>query len=999
MQLEFAGAEEKLHPGMMWDKSAEVLMPPPAPALMPISVRRSSMQMIVPEPLAPENLKKEAPEVVEPPKHMANVSDLSSAPPPSIATFHRFVSESSLPSINVSKYLSNIENKAIYSDKGMKSHLMSEMPHIMIPPSSANNKSVFACNSANLLTTVESQGNEQPSGVLFENRNVSPKNRHTREEHMSVIVNSALLQEKSQDLQMLNSTGQISSANNVKHEIMMPTVIKQDSTGTERLDAFVNSAAESHISPNPTSSSQISSVIAETSMVVSTNEMMVNGTNDLTKFRESHNSLNMTTLPIALNGSLHATPNMNENNCSFINNTPQNSPDQSQLDISVKSSPDNGMCAKQENIPQVHLVHSPTQLSSRQEQELASLQVTLGHQLSQPISSSQALQNEINNLIQTQVQTSLEQQLSSPVVNPDQMSQNNLNTMLQSLPHSSNQDQNLQDMKVSLEQQLPPQSIISNSSQMNNQQLANLIQATEQEIRNEVQTLSNLQASLEHHLSTQNMAATQIVQSDAKQPSHLSVNNMRTSPVQPAISKAEVYSRIQASIQHELSNQMLSSSQANHEPMIVHSESVSPLNLASIRMENHLGSVAQNCTTNVQSLTNLQASLESHMSPQMIISTQMNNDPLNGNGGLNASIPTSPNHIQGSVSPTQALSNLQASLDNFSTQVMNQTQSLIEATRSLSSSPNSSIESSQISPNQSNIQMSLNQLSQSHVSPSQTNHSSMSLNNIQSPHVSVGQVSPEISSFQPTFEQQLRSEMMAAAHLHTPQTANQAISMSSLPSSMIQTGHIDCVTSNNMTQMGVPQGLALNGSVSLMTSQPQSVTNMTSQLSPDILSSTSSCQSSTSNLDPNEITMPQNSYSPEPLSCSVDLTPSIQESTQIVNITSPNMMLATSQSILKSDSLINNNPSTLTISPMQTSSLQKTHQHGGSFKPGTPNMTSVQAQQQTSALAVKKCEDGIPQVPNDITQMSEHDLISYINPSCFDAGTLYGSTFPPLLES
>ncbi|XP_024084318.1 nuclear factor of activated T-cells 5 isoform X2 [Cimex lectularius] len=32
---------------------------------------------------------------------------------------------------------------------------------------------------------------------------------------------------------------------------------------------------------------------------------------------------------------------------------------------------------------------------------------------------------------------------------------------------------------------------------------------------------------------------------------------------------------------------------------------------------------------------------------------------------------------------------------------------------------------------------------------------------------------------------------------------------------------------------------------------------------------------------------------------------------------------------------------------------------------------------------VKKCEEGIP-LPQELTQMSEHDLLSYINPSCFD---------------
>lgn len=970
---------------MMWEKSPEVLMPPPAPALLPVSVRRSSVQMIVPEVLAPENLKKETPEVVEPPKQMANVSDLSSAPPPSIDTFHRFVSESSLPSINVSNYLSNIENKTIYSDKVIKSHMISEMPHIMIPPSSAVNKPMFPCNSANLLTTVEAQ--EQSSGVPFENRNVSPKNPHIREEHMSVIVSSALLQEKSQDLHMMNSSGQMASTNNVKHEILMPSVIKQDQTGTERLDAFVNSAAESHISPNPASSSQISSVITETSMMSSTSEMMGSGTDNLTM---------TSSLPITLNSSPETGPDMNEHNCSFINNTPpQNSPERSQLDIAVKSSPDNGMCSKHEIMSPVHLVHSPTKLSSRQDQDLASLQVTLGHQLSQPTTSSQVLQNEINNLIHNQVQTSLEQQISSPVLSQEQINQNNLNTMLQSLPHSSNQEQNLQDIKVSLSQQLPPQSIMSNSSQMNNHQLANLIQATEQEIRNKVQTLNNFQASIEHHLSAQNMVTSQIVQSEAEQQSHLSLNNMRTSPIQPTISKAEVYSKIQASIQHELSSQMLASSQASHEPMMVHSESVSPLNLASIRMENHLGSVAQNCSTNVQSLSNLQASLENHMSPQMIISTQINNDQL-VNGCLNASMPTSPNHIQNSVTQAQALSNLQASLDNYSTQVMNQSQSLIEATRSLTSSPNTSIDSSQVSPNRSTIQMSLNELSPSLVSSSQPNHSSMSLNNIQAPHVNVTQVTPDISSFQPTFEQQLRSEMMAAEtvlpleHLHSSQTANQAISMSSLPSSLIQTGRVDCLTSNSMTQMGVVRGMPLSDTVSLMTSQPINVTNMTSQLSPVMLSSTTSCQSSTTVLVPSEITMPQSNYSPEPMPCTVALNPSIQDTAQTVNITAPNMMLSTSQSILTSDSLINNNSSNLTISPNMTSG-QAPNQFQESKEPKRED-PAYTLMQQTPAPGVKKCEDGIPQVPNEITQMSEHDLISYINPSCFDTGTLYVNT-------
>lgn len=33
----------------------------------------------------------------------------------------------------------------------------------------------------------------------------------------------------------------------------------------------------------------------------------------------------------------------------------------------------------------------------------------------------------------------------------------------------------------------------------------------------------------------------------------------------------------------------------------------------------------------------------------------------------------------------------------------------------------------------------------------------------------------------------------------------------------------------------------------------------------------------------------------------------------------------------------------------------------------------------------KKCDEGIP-LPQELTQMSEHDLLSYINPSCFDQG-------------
>ncbi|KAL1123976.1 hypothetical protein AAG570_001746 [Ranatra chinensis] len=41
------------------------------------------------------------------------------------------------------------------------------------------------------------------------------------------------------------------------------------------------------------------------------------------------------------------------------------------------------------------------------------------------------------------------------------------------------------------------------------------------------------------------------------------------------------------------------------------------------------------------------------------------------------------------------------------------------------------------------------------------------------------------------------------------------------------------------------------------------------------------------------------------------------------------------------------------------------------------------AQVQSSEKQPKKCEEGIP-LPQELTQMSEHDLLSYINPSCFD---------------
>ena len=246
------GTEEKVHPMMLWQTSVPQMEKPiemMPPELLPIAVRRPSLQMIVPETLAPEQLKQEVtdtpPVIVGSLPPLATVADLSSTQSPSMDTLRRFVSpdqNTPLPSLSLDNYLTNLENAA--TAETLKQ--MTEVPQILVPTvvttaTTPSAKTMFVDNT----TVLE---NQLTSPVVIDTANPIQYTGATNcssQESIEVVVTSSAATNGVQPL-TLEQTPQID-------DLVSPSMVRRTST-TDRLDAFVNSAAESHISPGGGSS-------------------------------------------------------------------------------------------------------------------------------------------------------------------------------------------------------------------------------------------------------------------------------------------------------------------------------------------------------------------------------------------------------------------------------------------------------------------------------------------------------------------------------------------------------------------------------------------------------------------------------------------------------------------------------------------------------------------------------------------------------------------------
>lgn len=257
---------------------ASQMMPPPP--LLPISMRRPSLQMIVPE-IAPEELKKEIPDTPEVPQTFATIADLTSTQSPSMDTLRRFVSDKSnvpLPSLSVENFLSNLEGVNNYTTKEqLKAQLIPEVPQLL---DRSVGKTVFEEPSTNMLTSVQSNISNLTSSVMI-NTNPSlvftssvsnPPTTSNNQENLSIIGNSTLVSETSATTPLqvhtldLQHSSLISQEQKARLDALVSSALVGPTSATERLDAFVNSAADSHISPgsSPTLLSPVATMSSET---------------------------------------------------------------------------------------------------------------------------------------------------------------------------------------------------------------------------------------------------------------------------------------------------------------------------------------------------------------------------------------------------------------------------------------------------------------------------------------------------------------------------------------------------------------------------------------------------------------------------------------------------------------------------------------------------------------------------------------------------------------
>lgn len=344
--------------------------PPPPPPFVPLAaMRRSSIQMIVPEPLPCEDLQQEAESSCSSPetKSPSNaVVDLSTTQSPSISTLREFVCGTrSLPSISVENYLTGIESSIegssvpsyvqkdltkqeqmisnptthsspcqLYSPSVMHNcspvteiihpQIVRDIPEqtqaaqlhssiisshtnvnnmiqssIMDDISSQSNTSqlctspiMTSCSNlpspikkirysddllSNVPVTIENAVTPLASTLLIESSSAMPFTQpleSTGSSNVSQCIGEVLNSENpSTVLQQQSSSTMINDSQNLRvqmSELISSSMVQQSST--EKLDAFVNSAAEIHISPGqnslsppPPTTSEVQNLISQTS--------------------------------------------------------------------------------------------------------------------------------------------------------------------------------------------------------------------------------------------------------------------------------------------------------------------------------------------------------------------------------------------------------------------------------------------------------------------------------------------------------------------------------------------------------------------------------------------------------------------------------------------------------------------------------------------------------------------------------------------------------------
>lgn len=972
---------------MMWDKHVDVMMPPPPTTMLPISVRRSSVQLIVPEPLAPEDLKREMTEAMEPPKPLANVSDLSCAQTPSMDTLHKYVTSSSLPSINVRRYLSDIEGKDIYSKEVVKPQLMNEMPRIMIPPPITTNKPIFACDSTNLLTTVEPILSNQDAVVALNGPNVSviPSDSQSLQENLSVIVDSTMIQKKSPNSHLPQN--QLPDSQQMGLDMMISSHMKKQAQSmAERLDDFVNSAADSHISPNPLPSMTVNSIISENAVINSMNGV-IHGTNDVNQLQESNISQRMqaSSLPMNLT-SEHQVAVSIRSICSVL------TPPTPQIQVDCINPPPLGN--QSINACQSEIIHSPPILQKIQSQAFSSLQqISLeDHLSSQSLTTTSQLNHELNQLMQSQttsnsgqcvsnLQSALNQVMSSSQKAHSELNTNNI--IQSSSLIQSNQCQNMQNIHASLEQQLTSETITT--AQINNNcGLNNLIQSSPATSRTDTQTLNSLQVSLEQNLSNQARIPQQIEQAMSSEHRHLgnlSSESMGSSHCHTQLNTVQGFSS-------------LLNSQVCQEPIGLRSQCLQQGNVSLNRMDSVMETNSQ--VDESETLSNL-ASFECHMSSQAIPSSpqasvnqsQVFPDIQNSFEQQLASQslpPTSP--FLGSMSPNsvnsttntsqaenqaQAMSDLQMSLNHLTSQVLTQQNIKHVNNNNICSLNVSTISASQIqgAENQethilSNIPTSVGQCLTSEVMTMSQSDSVMT-DAVQTPRHSENlpglQVSLDHFASQNVNSIQSRHSESYTSHLHDPKSLNLKTSLP-LTSSTTMNSFSNACPSNDVNVL------------SPCTSHHSPLSSV-SQPEPDLQSPMPSQQ------NPAVHTSPQRNMNSNVImnTPQIVVTADLTMNTSTITATQIDLQMQNSHSAGQFDQ--GASVQEAAMNNFQERSESKLHDSREFVM--TSQAAVVVTQAQASTPQVKKCEEGMP-VPHEITQMSENDLISYINPSCFDTG-------------
>lgn len=988
----FSETDEKMQPMMMWDKHVDVMMPPPPPTMLPLSVRRSSVQLIVPDPIAPEDLKREMPEVLEPPKPFSNISDLSSAQTPSMDTLHKYVTSSSLPSINVRKYFSDIEGKNVYS-KEVKPQLINEIPQIMIPAPMTVNKPIFACGSANLLTTVEPILANQAAAVALNGRDVSeiPSGSQSLQENLSVIVDSSIMQKKSPNSHLPQNQGP--SSQHMGLDLMISTHLNKQaqSMAAERLDDFVNSAADSHISPTPLPSMTVNPIISENS-VINSMSSIVNGTNDVNKLQESSISPRIQSSPVPMNlTSSHQVTASMRSICSVL--TPSTS--QSQV-ASINSPP---LANQSINVRQSEIIHSPPMLQKIQPHTFSSVQqISLEEHLSsQSLSNSSQLNHELNQLMQSQttsnsdqsvsnLQSALDQVMSSSQKNHPDLNANNNNIIQPSSSILSSQCQSIQNAHASLEQQLISETITS--AQINtNCSLNNLIQSSPTTSMTETQQINSLQASLEHNLSNQARIPQQIeraISSEHRHLANLSPENMGSSHCHTSLNTVQGFST-------------LLNSQVCQEPMDLGSQCLAQGNLSLNRIESVMETTSQ--VNASETLSNL-ASFERHMTSQAISSSpqagvnqsqvfpdiQNSFDQQLTSQNLSPTSPflgsMSPNGVNSTAISSQvenqahAMSDLQMSLNHLTSQVLSHQN--IKHTNDASQI--------QVAENQEshmicNVPATLGHLTSEVMTMSQSG--SVMTDAVQpSHHNSLNENLPSLQASLDHFVSQnvnsvlARHEESYTSNIHDPQSINltNSVPLTSSPTMTHISNHANaCPINDQIIRSPCPSHHSPLSSVC----QPEvgislSTSGMTLQSEVCV-----SQQNTAGHVSPHRNINSNVIMNTPQIVVTADLT--MDTSTSSASRMEHQMQSAHCAVQFEQGPLVQV-PSTNQFAERSDTKICENREFVM-----TSQASVVVTQAQASTPQVKKCEEGM-RVPHEITQMSENDLISYINPSCFDTG-------------